>query len=70
MASLALYEYAAKQRQDCCSNEIAIYVICRLIPAPIQISQCFIFLGPLQFLQTGLGEMLGGNGDPEMRQIS
>lgn len=46
MASLALYGYAAKQRQGCYSNEIAIYDICRLIPSPIQISQCFIFLGP------------------------
>lgn len=69
MASLALYGYAAKQRQGCYSNEIAIYVICRLIPSPIQISQCFIFLGPLQFLQTVLAEMLEENGDPEQRQI-
>lgn len=69
MASLALYGYAAKQRQGCYSNEIAIYVICGLISSPIQISQCFTFLGPLRFLQTVLAEMLGGNGDPELRRI-
>lgn len=69
MASLALYGHAAKQRQRRYSNEIAICVICRLIPSPIQTSQCFIFLGPLWFLQTVLADRLGRNGEPELRQI-
>lgn len=69
MASLALYGYAAKQRQGCYSNEIAIYDMCRLIPSSIQISQCSIFLGSLQFLRTVLAETVGENGDPEQRQI-
>jgi len=67
MSSLALYSYAARQAPY--SKEIAIYVIRRLIPSPIQISPCFIFLGPLRFPQTVLAEMLEGNGDPELRQI-
>lgn len=40
-----------KNRQGCYSSEIAIYVVYRLTPSPVQISQCFIFLSPLLFLQ-------------------
>lgn len=69
MASLALYGYATKQRQGCYSNEIAIYVICVLMPSHIQISQCFLFLGPLWFLQIVFAELLGHSGDLELRRI-